>query len=326
MSDWLESRTGLRAALGSLLGRVHSARSWAPALGHVAGFLFLLQCATGVLLALYYRPAFDGAHASVERIVSEVRFGWLVRSIHVWGTHLLLATTLAHLAARFVTGSHRAPRELVWLSGVALLAALLGSAFTGQVLPLDQEGLQGALIAASEAGPAAEIVKGGPRLSDATVSRFFTAHVVIFPAIAALAIALHVALVAKHRLAGEEGAPPGSPHRATLATLGAAMALAILAFALPAGIGPKGDPSLSVGGVKPLWIFLPLYQAMKGGWTGTFLLIGLPAALVALPFVDRGRNRLPILLLGFALMAGLLVLGLLGAMDGTAAAAAASGR
>jgi cytochrome b6 len=284
-------------------------------LGTVSTVLFLVQCGTGTLLALYYQPSLDGAHASVALIAKELRYGWLIRSLHVWGMTLLLVAILAHLLVTFLRGTYRSPREFVWGSGAILFLVLCAGAFTGQFLPLDQEAWQGAVIAGSSAGPLKPLVYGGEGITDSTVTRFFAAHAIALPALALLLMAAHVALVGRHRLAGAPEATASDPtflERVTIATLAALGLLVLLAVAYPAGIGPKADPTTSVATVKPTWIFLPLYQAMHYGQEGVLLYVVLPA-FVLLPFLDRGKSRALALGIGLIVIAAVAALGLLGA-------------
>jgi quinol-cytochrome oxidoreductase complex cytochrome b subunit len=291
----LEERIGHRAAWRSLIARLSRPlppRSFGVTLGSVAIFLILVQAVTGALLAIYYTPAWDEARASVLRISKDVTFGWLVRSVHVWSAHVLVATILLHLVRTFARGSYAKPREATWLAGVALLGVIMGAAFTGQMLPMDDEAVKGAEIAgayASQMGMA-DVVKGGANVGPPTLTRMFAAHVIWVPAGLILLVAAHLALVSRHRLQGAEsieGSSPQFPRLIGLSVLAAAAVVATLAFVFPAGIGPA--PNEGAGSAKPLWPFLSVYQAAKfvsGPWTIP-LLVGPPLFLVAVPFLPR---------------------------------------
>src|SRR3954470_21382883 len=120
---WLDERIGgttLRGWLREKTVPVHRHTIWYY-FGGMTLFLFSLQVATGILLLLYYRPSADSAFESVEFIMTQVRFGWLIRSIHSWSANLMIATLFVHLFSVFFLRAYRAPRELTWMSGAFLL-------------------------------------------------------------------------------------------------------------------------------------------------------------------------------------------------------------
>jgi quinol-cytochrome oxidoreductase complex cytochrome b subunit len=311
-----ESRTGLRSSLDSLarrLSRPLPPRSFGVTLGSVAIFLILVQVASGALLAIYYSPSWEGAHASVVRISKDVTFGWLVRSVHVWSAHLLVATAFLHLGRTFARGSYAKPREVTWLAGVGLLGLLMGAAFSGQMLPMDDEAVKGAEVAGAYASQMglAEVVKGGASVGPAMLTRMFAMHVIWVPAGLILLIAAHLALVGRHRLHGAEtveGSSPGFLRKLGLSLLAVTALLVTLAFVFPAGIGSTVE---TAGPAKPMWMFLSVYQAAKyvsGPWT-ILLLAGPPLFLVAVPFLPR---RVAVVV-GVLLLLAALALGILGA-------------
>jgi quinol-cytochrome oxidoreductase complex cytochrome b subunit len=307
--------SGLREAWNAAalrLSRPLPPKSAGVTLGSVALFLIVVQAVTGGLLAIYYVPSWTEAHASVAKISKEVEFGWLIRSVHAWSAHLLVAVVLVHLARVFARGSYAKPRRETWLAGAALLFLLMGAAFTGQMLPMDNEAVQGARVADSYARDMrmSELIKGGSHVGQPMLTRMFAFHVIWIPAGLLFLVAAHVALVARHRLHGAEtleGTSPEFPRRLAFSILGAAALVAVLAFIRPVGIGPvPGDEA-----AKPLWMFLPVYQAAKsvsGPWT-LLLLIGPPAFLLAIPFLPRKVA----VVLGVLFAAGAVVLGILGA-------------
>jgi len=318
--EWLESRLGLRSAWTSATTRLTrplpAGAGYRVTLGVAAATILLVQCCTGALLALYYTPTLDGAHDSVAVITQELRFGWLARSLHVWGMHLLVGILLLHLLAEFVRGSYRAPREMIWVAGVVLFAVIAAGVFTGQVLPMDQEAYQGLKIAGATAGPLGPLVIGSRDPTDATMMRFFVAHILLIPAAFIGLLVLHALLVGRHRLHGATAETSGDPTflaRCATASLVTIAALAILAFAWPKGLEPKADFTKSIAESKPLWLFLPLYQAKKMGPVEWFVLFGVPLLLVALPFLDRGQSRRLTLIAGFIVITAVAALGVMGA-------------
>src|SRR5262245_58577537 len=109
------------------------------ALGTAIVALVAMQLLSGSLLAMYYKPSLDRAHGSVESILTAVPLGWLVRSGHVWGAHLILIAALAHMVRTFWREEYRRPRHAAWIVKVVLLGVAAGAAITGQFLPVDTE-------------------------------------------------------------------------------------------------------------------------------------------------------------------------------------------
>lgn len=317
----LEERTGLGGAFQSLkarLSRPLPPNSGGAVLGGVALFFLGVQIVSGALLAVYYVPAWDQAHASVGRIAREVTLGWLVRSIHLWSAHLLIATILLHLVRVFARGAYEKPREITWFAGVALLGLLMGAAFTGQMLPMDDEAVKGAEVAAAyaEEGGIATLVRGDKVVGQPMLTRMFAAHVIVIPLTLLVLIAAHLALVGRHRLKGAEALGGSSPlflQLLGMSIFAATALLAVLAFVFPAGVGPPPGAPDAPTSAKPLWMFLPVYQAAKASWLSgpptLLLLAGPPAFLVLVPFLPR---RVAVVA-GALLLAAAVALGIWGA-------------
>ena len=135
--DWFDERFDVRIPLEAFLKKPvpkHAIRWWF-CLGGITFTLFVIQGVTGILLSLYYRPTTEQAYESILFIMNNVRFGWLIRSIHSWSSTLMIAFCVAHMLRVFVTGSFKKPRELNWVAGVFLLLLTLALGFTGYLLP-----------------------------------------------------------------------------------------------------------------------------------------------------------------------------------------------
>src|SRR5574341_873655 len=104
-------------------------------LGGMTLFFFIIQVTTGILLLLYYRPTAEAAFESVQFIMTQVHFGWLVRSIHSWSANLMVLFAFLHLFTVYLMKSYRKPRELTWVTGVVLLLLVLAFGFSGYLLP-----------------------------------------------------------------------------------------------------------------------------------------------------------------------------------------------
>jgi cytochrome b6 len=285
----------------------------------MALFLFMLQIGTGILLLFYYRPSAEGAYESVQFLMSEVEFGWLIRSIHSWGANLMILTLFVHLFSTLLMKAYRAPREVTWMSGVALFGLALGLGFTGYLLPWNELAFFATRVGTEI--PAVmpvvgdfmkELMRGGEDISGATLTRFYALHVSVLPGLAILIVALHVLLVQKHGMSvppgiekqgGAQRSLPFFPNFLLRDMVGWLIALALLATMaafFPAHLGEKADPFASAPvGIKPEWYFMFMFQTLKmlpshilvlDGelvGVGSFGLAGL--LLLLLPFLDRPR-------------------------------------
>jgi quinol-cytochrome oxidoreductase complex cytochrome b subunit len=137
---WFDERVGL-AELAKLARKkevpVHRHTAWYY-LGGMTLFLFAVQVTTGILLLLYYRPSAEEAYESIQFLMAEVEFGWLIRSIHSWAANLMVFTLFIHLFSVLLLKAYRPPRELTWMSGIALMGLALAFGFTGYLLPWNE--------------------------------------------------------------------------------------------------------------------------------------------------------------------------------------------
>src|SRR5262245_26614519 len=136
-TSWLDERIG-GAALQTWLREktvpIHRHTIWYY-FGWMTLFLFSIQVVTGILLLLYYKPTPESAFESVQFIMAEVHFGWLIRSLHSWSANLMILALFIHMASVYLTRAYRKPREVTWLTGVGLLVLVLGFGFSGYLLP-----------------------------------------------------------------------------------------------------------------------------------------------------------------------------------------------
>jgi quinol-cytochrome oxidoreductase complex cytochrome b subunit len=202
---WLDERLGLNGIYKAVLDRPEPKGNWWNTLGSASLFLFLLQGVTGILLTMYYTPSPDHAYDSIQYIMNGMAFGWLIRGIHHWGSSLMVLVVFIHMVRVFVTASYKYPRELTWMIGVGLLICTLGMGFTGYLLPFNQKSYWATTVGTSIAGtvPALgdfilKVLRGGSDISALTLSRFFSAHIWIFPAALAGLIGVHLYLIIKH--------------------------------------------------------------------------------------------------------------------------------
>ncbi|MCC7493882.1 MAG: cytochrome bc complex cytochrome b subunit [Fimbriimonadaceae bacterium] len=282
---WSDARLDLTAAADHLKAKQvpnHRHTFWYY-WGGVALFLFLVQVVSGILLLVYYRPGPE-SYDSVRKIMNEVQFGWLMRSIHAWSANLMVGAVFVHMFSVFFMKAYRQPREFGWWSGLALLGLAMVFGFSGYLLPMDELALCATRVglALPEIVPGVSqiitvVVRGGADISDATVQRFFVLHVVVLPLIFLPLLAGHLFLVQKHGNAlpeSEEAKPvearrsvPFFPHfmmRDLAAWLVVFTVLSSLAALFPWKLGPQGDPLAAAPlGIHPEWYFMSQFTALK---------------------------------------------------------------
>ena len=137
---WFDERFKLDALVEYMRGKVVPVHSHSIFyyFGGISLFLFIVQVLTGILLLMYYRPGADSAYESVRFIISNVEFGWLIRSLHSWSANLMVFAVFIHMFSVYFTSAYRRPRELTWLSGIALLGLTLSFGFSGYLLPWNE--------------------------------------------------------------------------------------------------------------------------------------------------------------------------------------------
>ncbi|MEW6085339.1 MAG: cytochrome b N-terminal domain-containing protein [Chloroflexota bacterium] len=202
---WLDERIGFNDIYKGLLDRPEPKGNWWNTLGSASLFLFVIQVTTGIFLTVYYTPSPDHAYDSIQYIMEEVSFGWLIRGIHHWAATLMVIVVFIHMLRVFVTASFKYPREMTWLLGVGLLLVTLGMGFTGYLLPWNQRAYWATTVGTQIAGTVPflgefilKALRGGPDLSALTLQRFFSAHIWILPVVLAALIGFHVFLVMRH--------------------------------------------------------------------------------------------------------------------------------
>jgi cytochrome b-561 len=268
-------------------------------LGEIALFSLVLLVITGIYLSFSYEPSsnpvvVDGqsvpaAYHSVTQI-NQQPFGLIVRQVHHWSAHLMIAATLLHLLRVFFTGAFRKPREINWIIGLILLLATIGASFSGYLLPFDEFAVTATGIGYGIArsvpwiGPAvADFIFAGQFPSSGTVPRFYGYHIMLMPLILIGLIAVHMVVMLKQKHSesrfNKGKVEPGKllgipmwPHQAAfMAQLFLLMTAGILVIATLFPVHPVelyGPPGPETPTVKPDWYFLWVYGALKlvPGW------------------------------------------------------------
>lgn len=322
MQEWLDERLSV-SALSAIAHKkevpVHRYSIWYY-FGGMTLFLFVVQVVTGILLLLYYRPSAENAFESVQFIVTEVKFGWLIRSIHSWSANLMIATLFIHLFSVFFLRAYRRPREMTWVSGVVLLFIVICFGFSGYLLPWNKLAYFATKVGTEIAGvvpivghTALRFLRGGDDVTGATLTRFFGFHVAVLPATATVFLAVHVLLVQLHGMSVPPSLKdqnvskmkfiPNFLLRDLIGWILAIGVLAALAALFPWELGEKADPfAPAPAGIKPEWYFLFMFQTLKylpakilgmdGEVLGIMAFNFIALLLFIVPFVDSGpENR-----------------------------------
>ncbi|MBI4537724.1 MAG: cytochrome b N-terminal domain-containing protein [candidate division NC10 bacterium] len=348
VTTWLDERVNLaeiREFVRHKVVPVHKHTVWYY-FGGMTLFLFGIQVCTGILLLLYYRPSAEEAYESVQFIVTEVQFGWLIRSIHSWSANLMMATLMIHLFSVYFTQAYRKPRELTWVTGMILFGIALFFGFSGYLLPWNTLAYFATKVGTDVAGQVpvvgtliTQILRGGEDVTGATLSRFYGIHVAILPLLTTGILGLHLFLVQKQGMSVPLELEHGGRHpeampffpdfflRDLVGWLSALAVLAALAAYFPWELGVKADPfAPAPAGIRPEWYFMYMFQTLKylpakigpldGEMVGIlgFNLGGLFLLLV--PFLDlkaaRGEENPLFFWIGVGIVAYIVVLSALG--------------
>ena len=286
---------------------------WFFTLGSVLLGLLSIQLLTGAFLTLYYAATPDHAYDSV-RFITSLGAGRIVRGLHHYGASFIIVALAAHMLRVIAFGSYKPPREVTWLSGLALFALILGFSLTGYLLPWDQRAYWATVVTIniSKLTPfAGEIVagvlRGGSTIGALTLTRWYSAHVIFLPAAVVLLIAGHIYLMRRQGISGPVRPRPGSPtaffpsQAARDVTMVLLVTTALAAYAwhgAPPLEGPA-DPTDATYIPRPEWYFLGLFQLLKYfpgklEVVGAMIVPGVAAAFLALlPWIDRGPDRHP---------------------------------
>jgi ubiquinol-cytochrome c reductase cytochrome b subunit len=312
------SRTGWRELKEHLLLEpVLGGSRWAAAFGSLLLFNFILQVLTGILLVTCYAPSVGTAWQSVNYIQHEAPLGWLVRGVHHWGSSSMVILLLLHLGQVFIWGAYKRPRELTWMTGVLLLAATLGLAFTGYLLPWDERAYWASKVGLGIVSTVPFVgerlrllLQGGPDMGNLTLTRFFALHGFVLPGAIIGLIVVHLYFFRLHGvttawwrsdtelLKDREPFWPGQVWKDAVVALALLLILVGWTYKYAAPLGDMADPSKAYE-ARPEWYFMFLFQLLKhfrGPYEvlGTFVLPTLFfCVLFFWPLLDRNPSRDP---------------------------------
>lgn len=345
--NWVDSRFPLTKLWEDQWGLYYAPKNFNVwyIFGSLAALVLVLQIVTGIFLTMHYKPDAALAFGSVEYIMREVPWGWLVRYMHSTGASAFFIIVYLHMTRALMYGSYRKPRELIWLFGFAIFLCLMAEAFFGYLLPWGQMSYWGAQVivnlfgAIPFIGPDLSLwVRGDYVVSDATLNRFFAFHVIAIPLVLLGLVVAH--LIALHEVGsgnpdgievkehlGPDGHPldsiPSHPYYSVHDIFGATVFLTI--FSAVVFFGPEmggyfleynnfipADPLKTPLHIAPTWYFTPFYSILRAT-TSEFLyavMLGI-AAYVALIFVKSklaGWIKMAIAVIAIGSIASMFVL------------------
>jgi ubiquinol-cytochrome c reductase cytochrome b subunit len=326
---WIEERMPILSFTAS-----HTTGYYAPKnfnvmyyFGSLALLVLVNQIVTGIFLTMFYTPTGDGAFASVEYIMRDVDWGWLIRYMHEVGASMFFIVVYLHMFRGLMYGSYKKPRELVWLLGMLIFLALMAEAFMGYVLPWGNMSFWGAkvIITLFSAVPVigkdlVTWIMGDFIPSGATLNRFFALHVIALPLVLLLLVVLH--LSALHEVGsnnpdgveikqkkGPDGHPldgiPFHPYYTVKDLFGVGIFLILCAFIIffeptVGGWFLEHDNFIPANNlvtpaeIKPVWYFTPFYAILRvipsKGW-GVIALLASIVVLFLVPWLDRGKVK-----------------------------------
>ena len=284
--------------------------------GGILTVCLMIQIVTGVVLAMHYVPHIDHAFASVERIMRDVNYGWLVRYMHANGASMFFIAVYIHMFRGLYYGSYKAPREVLWILGCVIYLLMMATAFMGYVLPWGQMSFHGAVVITNLFGALPIVGEaittwlwGGFAVDNATLNRFFSLHFLL-PFMIAGVVGLHIWAL---HVPGNNN-PTGVNVKSKADTVpfhpyytvkdGFAIVLFLILFASflfynPNALGHAdnyipANPLVTPSHIVPEWYFLPFYailRAVPDKLGGVILMFGAIAVLFVLPWLDTSKVR-----------------------------------
>ena len=315
MRDWLDARTGFRAAVKHLLDEpLPRGVGWWFVTGSIVLFLLSVQLLTGVVLAFFYVPSPDYAYDSIRFIEARITFGRVLRGLHFFGASFIVIAALVHMSRVVLLGSYKKPRELNWMIGVVLLLIILAFALTGYLLPWDQKAYWATTVTLNIARSTpvvgeflSGLLRGGSDLGALTLMRWYAAHVFLLPACLIAFTVAHLYLMRRQGISGPVEPVPGPPtpfypYHALKDTIAVAAVFALLltlAIFFNAPLDAVADPTDATYVPRPEWYFMSLFELLKyfpGRLepVATVIIPGIVITLLLLlPFLDRRPDRRP---------------------------------
>lgn len=315
---WVEDRLPITGMLHHALYEYPTPKnlSYWWTFGSLAGFMLVVQIVSGIVLSMHYTPHVDMAFNSVEHIMRDVNYGWLLRYMHANGASMFFIVVYLHIFRGLYYGSYKAPRELLWWLGLVIFLLMMATAFMGYVLPWGQMSFWGATVITNLFGAIPVVgdtivswLWGGFSVDNPTLNRFFSLHYLL-PFVIVGAVILHV--WALHttgsnnptgvEIKSKQDSIPFHPYYTVKDLFGLAIFMIVFAgflFYAPNYMGHPdnyipANPLVTPAHIVPEWYFLPFYailRAVPDKLGGVLLMFGAIAVLFALPWLDKSRVR-----------------------------------
>ena len=325
MMNWLDDRLPVTSFWNAVMTGYQAPKNfnfWYY-MGSLALLVLVMQIATGIFLTMWYKPSAAEAFASVEFIMRDVEWGWLIRYMHTTGASFFFILIYLHMFRSLLYGSHKAPRELLWVFGMFIYLALMAEAFLGYILPWGQMSYWGAQVIINLFGAIPKIgepltiwIRGDYFISDATLNKFFALHVIAVPLAIMGLVLLHLVALRENGSnnpdgieikanKGPDGTPldgiPFHPYYTVKDIFGVGMFLILFSFILfmwpdAGGLFLEHDnfvpanPLVTPEHIKPVWYFTPFYAILKAvpdKLMGVVMMGASVAILFFLPWLDR---------------------------------------
>lgn len=316
--DWIEYRLPVFSFLKhSAEYRTPKNLSYAWNFGSLAGIALVIQIVTGIILAMHYTPHADHAFESVENIMRNVNYGWLIRYMHAVGASMFFIVVYLHIMRGLYYGSYKSPREILWFFGIIIFIAMMATAFMGYVLPWGQMSYWGATVITNlfSAIPVVgdsivTFLWGGYSVDNPTLNRFFALHYLL-PFIIVGLVIIHVVALHTHGSNNPTGVDvkdekkdtiPFHPYYTVKDFFGFGVFFIVFAFFVffaPNYLGHPdnyipADPLVTPAHIVPEWYFLPFYailRAIPDKLGGVIMMFGSLLILFALPWLDSSKVR-----------------------------------
>ena len=315
---WIDSRLPIFTMLDHEYNQYPMPRNvnYLWAFGAIAGIMLVIMIATGLVLAMQYAAHTSIAFESVERIMRDVNYGWLLRYVHANGASMFFIAVYIHMFRGLYYGSNKAPREIQWILGVLILLAMMATAFMGYVLPWGQMSFWGATVITNlfsafplVGDPIVTWLWGGFSVDNPTLNRFFALHFLL-PFVLLGLVILHTAALHVSGSNNPLGIDPKGPQDTVpfnpYVTIkdGFAVVVFLIFYASFVFFAPNylghpdnyipANPLVTPAHIVPEWYFLPFYailRAIPDKLGGVLAMFGAIAVLAALPWLDTSKVR-----------------------------------
>lgn len=327
--NWIDARFPFTETMKAHVTEYYASKNfnWWYVFGVLAMVVLVIQLASGIFLTMNYKPSAEHAFASVEYIMRDVQWGWLIRYMHSTGASFFFIVVYLHMFRAMLYGSYQKPRELIWIIGMLIFLVLFAEAFAGYLLPWGQMSYWGAQVIISLFGTIpfvgesiVELIRGDYSISDITLNRFFALHVIVLPLLLVALVFVHI--VALHHVGsnnpdgieikknkGPDGIPLDGvafhPYHTSKDLVGIIVFLmifcAVLFFAPEMGGYFLEHANFEAANmmatpehIAPVWYFTPFYailRAVPSKGLGALLMAASVLLPFFLPWLDRAKVK-----------------------------------